>query len=236
MSANVERRHINRRGSYDEAKMSSVKPQDGSLGLTGWRLSVKYVGDIILTIIAMPICIPISLFVALAIKLDSSGPVFFKQTRVGKDGKLFSIYKFRSMYDGSDASQMLTSLESLNEADGPVFKIRNDPRVTKIGSLLRRTSLDEVPQLLNILRGEMSIVGPRPALPCEVAAYGIREKGRLAVRPGLTCLWQVQGRSNIAFDKWMDLDLEYIANQSLWLDFKIIMKTVPAVLLGKGAW
>ena len=202
--------------------------------LLGWQLAVKRAIDLLLPLIASPIVVPLGLLIGIAIKLDSEGPVLFKQTRVGKGGKPFTLYKFRSMF--KDADEMVSGLDQLNEAAGPVFKIKRDPRITKVGSLLRKSSLDELPQIINVLRGEMSLVGPRPPLPREVEKYSSHQLGRLAVKPGLTCLWQIRGRSNIPFDEWVELDLEYIRNQSLWLDFKILFRTIPAVLRGTGAW
>ena len=190
--------------------------------------------DLLLSLAALPVVLPLGLITAAVIKLDSEGPVFFKQSRIGRGGKLFTLYKFRSMF--KDADEKLDELDHLNEAAGPIFKIRRDPRITRMGGLLRKSSLDELPQIINVLRGEMSLVGPRPPLPREVERYDSHQLGRLAVKPGLTCLWQVQGRSNIPFDKWVELDLEYIRNQSLWLDLKILLKTIPAVLRGTGAW
>jgi lipopolysaccharide/colanic/teichoic acid biosynthesis glycosyltransferase len=173
------------------------------------------------------------LLIAIAVKLDSKGPALFRQTRVGKGGKKFVFYKFRSMFE--NAEQIRDSLMHLNEADGPVFKIRHDPRVTRVGHFLRRTSLDELPQLMNVLKGDMSLVGPRPPLPCEVEKYSSLQWRRLKVPPGVTCIWQISGRSEVPFDRWIEMDLEYIRGQSLWLDFKILLKTIPAVLLQRGA-
>jgi lipopolysaccharide/colanic/teichoic acid biosynthesis glycosyltransferase len=172
--------------------------------------------------------------VALLIKLTSAGPVFFQQERIGLNKRKFLIYKFRTMVP--NAEKMLKELEILNEVSGPVFKIKNDPRMTPIGRILRRTSIDELPQLFNVLKGDMSLVGPRP-LP--VRDYeGFNEdwqRRRFSIRPGITCLWQVNGRNSISFEKWMRLDLQYMDEWSLWLDVKILARTVPAVLKGSGA-
>ena len=176
---------------------------------------------------------PLLLIVAALIKLTSHGPVFFTQERVGLRGRRFRLAKFRTME--ADAEQRLEELKEMNEADGPVFKMKNDPRVTPLGRFLRRSSIDEVPQLWNVLRGEMSLVGPRPPIASEVAKYEIWQRRRLSMRPGLTCLWQVSGRSELGFDKWMKLDLEYIDHWSLGLDLLILLKTIPAVLTGRGA-
>ena len=173
------------------------------------------------------------LLIALLIKLTSPGPVLYIQMRVGTGGRHFPFPKFRSMIVNAD--QMKEQLEHLNEADGPVFKIKDDPRVTPIGRVLRKYSLDELPQMVNVLLGHMSLVGPRPPLPSEVEKYGQREWQRLTVRPGLTCLWQINGRSDVSFDQWMEMDLDYIRRRSLWLDFCILTKTIPAVITGRGA-
>jgi lipopolysaccharide/colanic/teichoic acid biosynthesis glycosyltransferase len=164
----------------------------------------------------------------------SSGPVLFKQVRSGLNGRKFTVYKFRSMVVNAEA--MLPDVLKFNESSGPVFKIKDDPRITPgIGTFLRKTSLDELPQLVNVLRGEMSIIGPRPPIPAEVVEYKPGERRRLTMKPGITCIWQIQQRRNeIPFDRWMALDLEYIDNWSLWLDFKILCKTVVAVILGRG--
>jgi lipopolysaccharide/colanic/teichoic acid biosynthesis glycosyltransferase len=169
-----------------------------------------------------------------AVRLDSPGPAIFVQERVGRHGRLFRFYKFRSMY--VDAEQRLAEVLAGNEIDGPVFKIRNDPRVTKLGAFLRRTSLDELPQLVNVLKGEMSLVGPRPPLPREVEQYRPGDAIRLSVKPGLTCLWQISGRSNVSFDQWMEYDREYVRNMSLALDLGILIRTVGAVFTMRGAY
>ena len=177
---------------------------------------------------------PLMAVVALIIKLESRGPVFYRSTRIGRNGRPFTFLKFRSMVDGADRHRQ--HLTHLNECDGPVFKISRDPRVTRIGRFLRTTSLDEVPQFLNVMRGDMSLVGPRPPLPDEVAQYEPWQKRRLEVRPGITCLWQISGRSRIGFREWMRLDLEYIKHQSFWLDVRILVRTIPAVLSREGAY
>jgi exopolysaccharide biosynthesis polyprenyl glycosylphosphotransferase len=176
---------------------------------------------------------PLMLLAALLVKLTSRGPILFKQVRVGRGGRHFWCYKFRSMCVDAEAKK--EKYLHLNEASGPVFKIKHDPRVTPVGRLLRKFSVDELPQLFNVLRGEMSIVGPRPPIPSEVATYGPHERKRLAVLPGLTCLWQVSGRSNISFDHWIELDLLYIDTMSFGNDLKIVLKTIPAVVTGSGA-
>lgn len=198
-----------------------------------WYLFVKRTADIVCSFFALIVLSPLFLCVAIAIKSDG-GPVFFKQKRVGKDCVEFDMYKFRSMV--VNAEELLNDLEIKNEASGPVFKIKQDPRVTKVGRFIRRYSIDELPQLINILRGDMSIVGPRPPLPCEVEKYSDYDRQRLKVRPGLTCYWQCLGRSRISFEKWVDMDLEYINDQGIWCDFKMVMRTIPAVLKGDGAY
>jgi len=176
---------------------------------------------------------PVLGLTALAIKLSSPGPVFFRQIRCGLHGRPFEILKLRTMY--VDAEERKAELAHLNEMDGPVFKIRNDPRITPVGRLLRRFSLDELPQLWNVLRGDMSLVGPRPPVPAEVAQYAMSERRRLSMRPGLTCLWQISGRNQIGFEDWVKLDLQYIDSWSLGRDVQILLRTVPAVLRGTGA-
>ncbi|MFW8600833.1 sugar transferase [Desulfobacterota bacterium M19] len=175
---------------------------------------------------------PFFVIIAILIKLNSKGPVFFKQERSGLNGRKFYLLKFRTMVDGAD--KMRDQIYGANEMDGPVFKLRNDPRVTAVGRILRKTSLDELPQLINILQGEMSLVGPRPPLPAEVKEYKPWQRRRLSLKPGLTCIWQVSGRNNIDFETWMKMDLEYIDNWSLLLDLKLLLKTIPAVVLASG--
>jgi exopolysaccharide biosynthesis polyprenyl glycosylphosphotransferase len=196
-------------------------------------LAAKRALDVVLSAAVLVALSPLFLAVAAAIKLESPGPVFFRQRRVGMNGREFMLNKFRSMY--ADAESRLESLRARNEVSGPVFKMRDDPRVTRVGRFLRRTSIDELPQFWNVLRGEMSVVGPRPPIPSEVKQYQRWHRRRLSVRPGITCTWQVSGRSGIAFDRWMKLDLAYIDNWSLWHDVKILARTIPAVLTGRGA-
>jgi len=185
--------------------------------------------DISATMFGIILLSPVYIATAIAIKLDSKGPVFFAQNRLGQKGKHFKMYKFRSMV--VDAEQLLKELESQNEVSGHMFKMRNDPRITKVGKLIRKTSLDELPQLFNVLKGDMSLVGPRPPLPKEVSEYDKWQDLRLSVRPGITGLWQVSGRNDIGFEEMVSLDLKYIRERSLIYDVKIILKTVP-VLLG----
>ncbi len=196
-------------------------------------LSVKRAIDIAVSLTTLVVLAPLFLLLAVAIRLDSRGPILFRQRRVGLNGRLFMFPKFRTMQDGAEAQ--VPALEERNEMDGPVFKIRNDPRVTRVGRWLRRFSLDELPQLWNVLHGDMSLVGPRPLRPHEIDGHLSWQRRRLSMRPGLTCLWQVSGRNLVSFDRWMRLDLEYIDSWSLGLDFRILARTVPAVLSGKGA-
>jgi len=169
----------------------------------------------------------------LLIKWTLPGPVLFNQVRMGLNGRKFNMYKFRSMHQ--DAENRLGALKSSNEMSGPVFKIANDPRVTPVGRFIRKFSIDELPQLFNVLKGDMSLVGPRPPVYKEVLEYQRWQRRRLSMRPGITCIWQVSGRNDIGFEEWMELDLQYIDNWSFWLDLKLLFKTIPAVLIGKGA-
>ena len=194
----------------------------------------KRVFDLVMASLGLIILSPVFLVVSIAIRAEDGGKAIYKQTRLTKGGKEFTMYKFRSMC--VDAESKLDSLMDRNEMTGPAFKIADDPRITKVGKFIRKTSIDELPQLLNILKGEMSIVGPRPPLPREVAQYSDWDWGRLAVKPGLTCYWQVSGRSDVSFDEWMRLDLKYVEEQGLWTDLKILFKTVAVVLRGDGAY
>ena len=198
-----------------------------------WAAFKRFV-DVMGALCGIILLSPVMLGAAIAVRRSSPGPVIFKQKRVGLRGREFDMYKFRSMYQ--DAEARLAELQQFNEAVGPAFKMANDPRITPAGRFLRKTSIDELPQLFNILKGDMSIVGPRPPLPREVAQYNDWEWGRLAVRPGLTCYWQISGRSDISFDEWMRLDLKYIEEQGPLTDLRIIFKTVGVVLRGDGAY
>ncbi len=198
------------------------------------KLLVKRFIDLIFTFIGMPILLPIMMLIALAIKFDDGGPVFFVQERVGLKKHLFPMIKFRTMV--VDAESRLKEIEHLNEMEGPIFKIANDPRITRVGRFLRKTSLDELPQLFNVIRGEMSLVGPRPMSIRDVDLFdkGIQRK-RFSVKPGITCIWQVSGRNQLPFEKWLELDLQYIDTWSLSQDIWILLKTIPVVLFRKGA-
>ncbi|MBC2812204.1 sugar transferase [Enterococcus faecalis] len=190
--------------------------------------------DILFSSVALIILMPVFMIVAVCIFLDSPGPVIFSQYRIGKDGRPFKMYKFRSMV--LNAESLLLSLQEKNEASGPMFKIKNDPRITKFGKFIRKTSIDELPQLWNVLKGEMSLVGPRPALPSEVNQYTKYQKCRLIVKPGCSGLWQVCGRSQVSFEMMIYLDLIYIREQNIFLDFIIILKTINQMFCSNTAY
>jgi exopolysaccharide biosynthesis polyprenyl glycosylphosphotransferase len=208
-------------------KLCSGSPED-------WPQLLKRSLDVSLALIAMLLTAPLFLLATAAVKFTSRGPTFFVQERVGLNKRRFRLYKFRTMV--VDAEKQQREIEHLNEACGPVFKIKNDPRVTRVGKFLRKTSIDELPQLLNVLKGDMSMVGPRPLPVRDYQRFDQDwQRRRFSVRPGITCLWQINGRSSTAFEKWMELDLQYIDTWSLWLDLRILAKTIPAVLKGEGA-
>jgi exopolysaccharide biosynthesis polyprenyl glycosylphosphotransferase len=198
-----------------------------------FNLFAKRLLDLAVSATAIIILLPLWLIIPIMIRMDSPGPAFFAQERVGKNGRRFKMFKFRSMVQ--DAERLKASLAQLNEMDGPVFKIKADPRITKMGRFIRKTSIDELPQLFNVFLGDMSLVGPRPPIPSEVAQYGLWQKKRLSVKPGITCLWQISGRNEIKFNEWMRLDRQYIDNWSLVLDLKILFKTAFVVFSRKGA-
>ena len=211
------------------------------LHLFFWKFTVlfsyglKRFLDIVFSLAALIILSPLFIILAVLIKLTSPGPVFFVQVRIGQYGRSFCFYKFRSMY--VDAEQRKQDLLAKNEsADGVIFKMKDDPRITPIGRIIRKTSMDELPQFLNVLSGDMSLVGPRPPVPAEVREYSIEARKRLNVKPGLTCLWQVSGRSDIPFKEQVKLDKEYISSRSLKSDFLILLRTIPAILSGRGAY
>ena len=212
----------------------SVTAPGGLLGASLLQLAIKRAMDIVGSLLLLVLLAPLLLIFACAIAFTSSGPILYRQERVGRDGRPFTMFKFRSMYER--AHEERENHDHMNEATGPVFKIREDPRITSVGRLIRRTSIDELPQLVNVLLGQMSLVGPRPPLPEECTHYGEREMGRLLVKPGITCNWQVSGRSDLDFDTWVALDLEYIETWTLRQDVALLLKTVPAVLTGKGAY
>jgi exopolysaccharide biosynthesis polyprenyl glycosylphosphotransferase len=224
--------------SYDRVNVASLSgiPLIGlkELSLRGGNLVLKRALDLTLIALSAPVVLPLAGLIALLIKWDSPGPAIFRQQRIGKDGRCFTTYKFRTMV--ADAEARKAELAQLNEADGPIFKIRNDPRQTRVGRFLRRSSLDELPQLWNVVRDEMSLVGPRPQLPEEVAQYDEWHQRRLEVKPGLTGLWQVLGRSDTSFDEMVRLDIYYAENWSPGMDLRFLLETIPAVLSGKGAY
>jgi exopolysaccharide biosynthesis polyprenyl glycosylphosphotransferase len=197
-----------------------------------YKSIIKRVFDVFFSLFALLFFCPLFLVIALLIKLSDGGPVFYVQERVGLKGRSFKCIKFRTMVVG--AERQLDSLKHLNEASGPVFKIKNDPRIIKFGKFLRKTSLDELPQFVNVLKGDMSVVGPRPPLPEEVKKYHLPYYKRLNVKPGITCTWQVSGRHKIPFERWMEMDLEYIAQENLGLDLKLIIKTIIVMFKMSG--
>ena len=206
-----------------------------------WHITIrssvffKRLMDIVLAVLAVILGSPVFLITALLVKLTSPGPVIFSQVRVGRFGRHFKFYKFRSMY--IDAEARKAELLKHNESgDGVIFKMKRDPRITPVGRFIRKFSIDELPQLFNVILGDMSLVGPRPPLPSEVRTYTLEERKRLNITPGITCLWQVSGRSELPFSKQIALDKEYIASRSAWKDFLILLRTIPAILTGKGAW
>jgi len=206
-----------------------VEPQRSATSLAFKRLL-----DVVVSATALALLAPVLAVIALVVKISSRGPALFAQDRVGKGGRIFRFYKFRSMV--VDAEERKAELEHLNEMSGPVFKIARDPRITRVGAFLRKTSLDELPQFWNVLKGDMSLVGPRPPLPAEVERYTKHHAQRLSVTPGITGLWQVSGRSNISdFDTWVEMDLRYVREWSVWLDVQILVKTPAAVVFARGA-
>jgi len=226
--ANLDRRSWVQRWRFFAKRASWFLVVNGSYVL-------KRLLDILASSLGIFLLLPVFLVTAIAIRLESPGPVFFKQKRVGRWGRLFTIWKFRSMY--VDAEERKAELMESNEMEGGViFKMKDDPRVTKVGRIIRKTSIDELPQLWNVLMGDMSLVGPRPPVPAEVDQYSLSDRRRLEVIPGITCIWQISGRSEIPFDQQVELDVQYIQSQSLWTDFKILLKTVPALVLGSGAY
>jgi len=208
--------------------------QVSNIGFFGFNLFLKNTIDYVLGSIMFLFFIPIYLFVGSAIKINSSGPIFYKQRRYTKDCRVFYMYKFRSMFINAD--RRLKELEGYNEADGPLFKIKGDPRITKVGRFIRRFSIDELPQIINVLKGELSLVGPRPPLPSEVEKYDEWEMKRMNVKQGITGLWQISGRSELSFEEMARLDLYYIQNWSIEMDIKVLLKTIPTVLFGRGAY
>lgn len=226
---------------YEKQSFNSVRASQAlRLRLVLWALRVKIANglkrafDLVAAIIALVLLSPLFVITAVLIRIESPGPIFFQQIRLGKWGRPFHVYKFRSMY--IDAEERKAALMAQNEADGPVFKMKDDPRITRVGKYIRKFSVDELPQLVNVLKGEMSLVGPRPPVPKEVAEYEYEELGRLGAIPGITGLQQVSGRSDLDFKTWVELDLQYIAEQSFWKDVEILIRTIPAVIFSKGAY
>jgi lipopolysaccharide/colanic/teichoic acid biosynthesis glycosyltransferase len=211
-----------------------VRRDRGLLHATGWKRFLKRAIDVVGSIVLIILLAPVLVLSAIAIRVSSRGPVLYVQARIGREGRPFRMLKFRSMtrqaHDGRD------HVIHLNEASGPVFKIRDDPRITRVGRLIRKVSIDELPQLINVLVGHMSLVGPRPPLPEEYRTYGPKARRRMSVRPGLTCTWQVNGRSDVDFNTWVDMDLEYIDTWTFRQDLKLLLLTIPAVLSGRGAY
>lgn len=220
------------RQNTSESSLSNVQVQ---INNSKYYLISKRIIDIVFSFLGIIFLSPLLLLLAIVIKIENrEGSILYKQIRVGKGNKLFYIYKFRSMVP--NAEDLKFTLINYNEASGPVFKIKRDPRVTKVGRFIRKTSLDELPQLINVIKGEMSLVGPRPPLPEEVAQYTSYEFQRLSVIPGLTCYWQVSGRSNISFERWVELDLKYIEERNFLIDMRLICKTVFVLFGSKDAY
>jgi lipopolysaccharide/colanic/teichoic acid biosynthesis glycosyltransferase len=221
-------------GLPEGALETPLGPREGLLGASRWQRAAKRLMDVTIGALLLAVLSPILICAALMVKLSSRGPVFFAQERIGCRGRTFRFLKFRTMRNGAHDERY--KLADLNELDGPVFKIRDDPRITRAGRILRKLSVDEFPQFFHVLSGKMSLVGPRPPLREEVKAYSQWDAQRLLVKPGLTCIWQVSGRSDLDFHTWVGLDIEYIRRWSLWLDLKLLARTVPAVLSGRGAY
>jgi lipopolysaccharide/colanic/teichoic acid biosynthesis glycosyltransferase len=217
-----------------ESPVELLRPRTGLLAAARWQLAVKRAVDIVGSALLLVVLLPVFVLASLAIVLTSRGPLLYAHERIGRDGEPFRMIKFRSMR--RDAHEERGDVLHLNQATGPVFKIAEDPRITPVGRVLRRLSIDELPQLVNVLKGDMSLVGPRPPLPDEYETYDDRERGRLSVTPGITCIWQVSGRSDLDFDTWVSMDLDYIETWTLRKDLKIMLRTVPAVLSGRGAY
>lgn len=236
-------------GNYEEELSALSSELAARTGITrkqlwrarAWRMTIwfayalKRTMDVLGSALLLIVLSPLLLVIYFAVRLTSKGPAFFVQTRVGQYGRHFQFYKFRSMYVDAEARKAL--LEKQNESgDGVIFKMKKDPRITVVGRFIRKFSLDELPQLWNVLKGDMSLVGPRPPLPSEVAQYTLEERKRLNVIPGLTCLWQISGRSDIPFQEQVRLDKEYIRTHGIWNDVKILLKTIPAIITGRGAY
>ncbi|MDQ0339452.1 exopolysaccharide biosynthesis polyprenyl glycosylphosphotransferase [Caldalkalibacillus uzonensis] len=229
--------HPSKASAYNHIRKDEIEQPKEIIVVNDSKLYLisKRILDVCGSLIGLILLVPLFVTVSTLIKVeDPKGSVFFKQKRVGKNGKEFYMYKFRSMV--TNAEELLDSLMHRNETTGPMFKIKDDPRITKVGKFIRKTSIDELPQLWNVLKGDMSLVGPRPPLPREVKEYTDNDKQRLLVTPGCTGLWQISGRSEIGFKEMVELDLKYISNRSLYMDIKIIIKTIVIILTGKGAY
>ena len=231
---------------YQRELAQTVAVTTGAGEIQPFYISAKRLMDLTVTVLALIVLAPVFLAIALCVKLSSDGPVLYKQTRIGRGGRPFTFYKFRTMYQNADPDVHRRYVQSLirqqasdnlapSGAGTPMYKLQKDPRITPLGGFLRRTSLDELPQLLNVVRGDMSLVGPRPPLPYEVEAYQEWHMARLSALPGITGLWQVHGRSRVTFDDMVRMDIDYITHRSLWLDMKLLVLTIPAVLAGTGA-
>lgn len=207
----------------EEKQLEIERENEASIKISFYEVTKRLI-DIVCSLMGIILLSPLFIIIAIIIKTTSKGPVFFSQKRVGRYGKTFDIYKFRSMV--VNAEELKEKLAKQNEMSGPMFKMKDDPRITKVGKFIRKTSIDELPQLWNVLKGDMSLVGPRPSLPKEVAQFEIWMNKRLDVKPGLTCYWQVSGRNNIDFEDWMKLDIKYVEERSTWIDIKLIFKTV----------
>lgn len=235
VSSILQREGRERAPTRDEERIVEVvQPQIRVAQRPLGAVAIKRLVDIAGALAGLALLSPLLIATAIAIRLESRGPVFFTQTRVGLGGALFRMHKFRSMIDGADTRKV--ELTAHNEFDGVAFKMRDDPRVTRVGRFIRKYSIDELPQLVNVLKGDMSLVGPRPVVMAEALFYEAWQLRRFSVTPGLTCLWQVSGRSDTSFDDWMRLDLIYVDSWSLWLDLKLIVKTVRVVISGEGAY
>ncbi|MEX0815802.1 MAG: sugar transferase, partial [Gaiellales bacterium] len=220
----------------DGGRSDSADPALGAglLSAARWQVLVKRAVDLAGGLLLLTLLLPVLLTICALVRATSAGPALYVQERVGREGRPFRMYKLRSMCQGAHLTR--GELRNLNEVAGPVFKIRRDPRITPVGRLLRRLSIDELPQLINVIRGHMSLVGPRPPLPEEFATYNQREQERLSVKPGITCIWQVSGRSDLDFETWVEMDLEYISTWNLRRDFRLLLRTLPAVINGRGAY
>lgn len=222
-------------GAFDGLRIDAPLVRRGSLSTLLNSLKFKRIVDVVLAGCALIALMPLFALISFLVRRDG-GPAIYRQRRVGLDGVEFDFYKFRSMIVGADKNRTVLEKQNQHGETAVTFKIKNDPRVTKVGRILRKTSLDELPQFWNVLMGDMSLVGPRPALPTEVARYTREERQRLTIKPGLTCFWQIGGRANLPFDQQVRLDIQYTEQRSLWLDITLLLKTLPAMIAGSGAY